>query len=290
MRHAGYLAGDSCGRNILWRPFDWASEIALNRRAVRAVRAAALAECVAGLDRLASELLAQRIDGAFGKRALARLLVDKVGRVGPVIAAEVGDPDAEQAIVGAVSSRSSRWSPVWKMRSANRVGSPSWRLRVRILKSWVLSLSTTVRPAMPAFFSRAETFSESARSTGTRSALEARSTSKVVSADTLFVVLVRLHLALVLAARQMVEPGAHRAVAAHEIVCAPCAATGRSCGCRRFRASRQTPCRRPRSASPAGLPETPAPRPRRSPRSRAASSCPRRPWRGTCSRTARPKR
>ena len=36
VRHARYLAGDSCGRNILWRPFEWASEIALNRRAVPA--------------------------------------------------------------------------------------------------------------------------------------------------------------------------------------------------------------------------------------------------------------
>ena len=36
VRHARYLAGDSCGRNILWRPFEWANEIALNRRAVPA--------------------------------------------------------------------------------------------------------------------------------------------------------------------------------------------------------------------------------------------------------------
>ncbi len=48
-------------------------------------------------------------------------------------------------------SFSSRCSPVWKMRSARRVGSPSWRLRVRSLKSCVFSFSTTVRPAMPRF-------------------------------------------------------------------------------------------------------------------------------------------
>ncbi len=53
-------------------------------------------------------------------------------------------------------------------------------------KSRDFSLSTTVRPAMPAFFSRAETRSDNARSTGTSSSSVARSVSKVVSAETLF--------------------------------------------------------------------------------------------------------
>ena len=187
-------------------------------------------------------------------------------------------------------SFSSSCRPVWKMRSASRVGSPSWRLRVRSLKSCVFSFSTTVRPAMPDFFSRAETFSDSARSTGTRSAGEARSVSKVVSADTLLASLVGVHLALVLAARQMVEPVAHRAVAAHQIAALHASATGRSCGCRRAPASPRRPCRRPRSASPAARPGSRAPPPRRSPKSRAACASRTPPWPGTCSRKGRPKR
>ena len=126
------------------------------------------------------------VDRALRHGSLARLHVYQVGRIGLAVVGEVADADAEQPVFACRPSPCAAGaSPVWKMRSASRVGSPSWRLRVRSLKSCVFNFSTTVRPAMPDFFSRADTFSDSARSTGTRSPSDARSVSKVVSADTL---------------------------------------------------------------------------------------------------------
>ena len=103
-------------------------------------------------------------------------------------------------------------------------------------------------------------------------------------------VLVGVHHAHVLAARQVVEPVAHRAVAPHQLALLHALQLADRADAVALRAWRRRPCRRPRSASPAARPGSPAPPPRRSPRNRAASSGRTRPWPGTCSRRARPKR
>ena len=58
-------------------------------------------------------------------------------------------------------SRASRSRPASKMRAASCVGSASERARVRRRKSAVLSFSVTVEPAIPLFFSRDDTRSDS---------------------------------------------------------------------------------------------------------------------------------
>ena len=61
------------------------------------------AERIAGLDRLLAELVAQLIHRRFGRGTPARLLVDQIRRIGAGGIAEIGDADADQAELRAIS-------------------------------------------------------------------------------------------------------------------------------------------------------------------------------------------
>ena len=160
-------------------------------------------------------------------------------------------------------SFSSRCNPVWKMRSASRVGSPSWRLRVLKLEILRLQLehhraasdAGLLQPCRDLLRERAQHRHEIRR----RGQIGVEGGFRRYALG----VAVGMNRALVLPARQMVEPVAHDPVAAHQLAALDLLQLADRSECRRAPASRRKPCRRPRSASPAARRGKPALPPRR---------------------------
>ena len=110
----------------------------------------------------------------------------------------------------------------------------------------------------------------------------ARSSLKVVSALMLLRSSSGSTRAVVLAVRQLSQPQAVDAEALGQALAVGAGEVADRCGSRPPPASGRTPGRRRAGATPAAEPGTPAPPPRRSPRSRAACRDRRRSWPGTC--------